>query len=320
MLSNHTKHRTKELFSVISITSKARFRQRVIRYSEKHGVTEASIRHRVSRKAIYEWKARYDGSWKSLLDRSHRPKSHPKQHTEEENRLIARYYCRNKEDKLLLWDKLREQGYSRCYKSMLRAIKRLGLEDTPEKRKGYKPKPYIRAEYPGQKVQVDVKFVPSYCVANGQKYYQYTAVDECTRYCFREMYDEHSTYSSLNFLKKLINYFPFSIREIQTDNGTEWTNALLVKNATHRTLFEECLEENKILYHRIRVATPRHNGKVERQHRLDEKRFYSKMRMYNLEDGRKQLAKYNKLSNNISKCCLNYQSPNAVLEKYLGVM
>ena len=134
------------------------------------------------------------------------------------------------------------------------------------------------------------------------------------------MYDEHSTYSSLNFLKKLINYFPFSIREIQTDNGTEWTNALLVKNATHRTLFEECLEENKILYHRIRVATPRHNGKVERQHRLDEKRFYSKMRIYNLEDGRKQLVKYNKLSNNISKCCLNYQSPNAVLKKYLGVM
>ena len=79
-------------------------------------------------------------------------------------------------------------------------------------------------------------------------------------------------------------------------------------------------EENEILYHRIRVATPIHNGKVERQHRLDEKRFYSKMRMYNLEDGRKQLAKYNKLSNSISKCCLNYQSPNTVLEKYLGVM
>ena len=72
--------------------------------------------------------------------------------------------------------------------------------------------------------------------------------------------------------------------------------------------------------HRIRVATPRHNGKVERQHRLDEKRFYGKMRMYSLEVGQKQLKKYNRISNNISKCCLNYRSPQEVLEDYMAVM
>ena len=303
-----------------SITSKAKFRQRVIRYSEKYGITAASIRHRVTRKTIYDWKKKYDGHWKSLRDGSHRPHSHPKQHTAEENALIMRYYARNKEDKMVLWDKIRKQGYTRPYKSMVRALKRLVVAEEITKRNKYNPKPYKRADYPGQKVQVDVKFVPSYCVANGQKYYQYTAIDECTRYCFREMYDEHSTYSSLDFLKKLIEYFPFPIREIQTDNGTEWTNALLVKKATHKTLFEEYLEENEIVYHRIQVATPRHNGKVERQHRLDEQRFYSKMRMYNLADGRKQLAKYNKISNNIPKCCLKYHSPNEVLEDYLGVM
>ena len=292
-----------------SISPKAKFRQLVIKYSQKRGVTAASIRYRVCRKAIYDWKKRYDGRWQSLIDRSHRPHSHPRQQTAEEYAMIERYYRRTK-DKIMLWDKLRENGYTRCYNSLLRAIKRLKLEETPEKRKGYKPKPYQRAEYPGQKVQIDVKFVPAYCVANGQKYYQYTAVDECTRYCFREMYDEHSTYSSLDFLKKLIVKFPFPIREVQTDNGTEWTNVLLVKKATHKTLFEEYLEECGIKYHRIQVATPRHNGKVERQHRLDEQRFYSKMRMFSLEDGRKQLAKYNRISNNISKSCLKYRSPN----------
>ena len=302
-----------------SISPKAHFRQRVIKYSAKNGVTAASIRYRVCRKAIYDWKKRYDGRWQSLIDRSHRPHSHPRQQTAEEYAMIERYYRRTK-DKMMLWDKLRENGYTRCYNSLLRAIKRLKLEVTPEKRKGYKPKPYKRADYPGQKVQIDVKFVPAYCVANGQKYYQYTAVDECTRFCFREMYDEHSTYSSLDFLKKLIEKFPFPIREVQTDNGTEWTNALLVKKSTHKTLFEEYLEECGIKYHRIQVATPRHNGKVERQHRLDEQRFYSKMRMFSLEDGRKQLAKYNKISNNTSKSCLKYRSPNAVLADFLAVM
>lgn len=302
-----------------SISPRAHFRQLVIKYSAKNGVTAASIRYRVCRKAIYDWNKRYDGRWQSLIDRSHRPHSHPRQQTAEEYAMIERYYRRTK-DKIMLWDKLRENGYTRCYNSLLRAIKRLKLEETPEKRKGYKPKPYQRAEYPGQKVQIDVKFVPAYCVANGHKYYQYTAIDECTRFCFREMYDEHSTYSSLDFLKKLIEYFPFPIREIQTDNGTEWTNALLVKKATHKTLFEEYLDECGIKYHRIQVATPRHNGKVERQHRLDEQRFYSKMRMYSLEDGRKQLAKYNRISNNISKSCLKYRSPNVVLADYLAVM
>ena len=201
--------------------------------------------------------------------------------------MIERYYRRTK-DKMMLWDKLRENGYTRCYNSLLRAIKRLKLEETTEKRKGYKPKPYKRADYPGQKVQVDVKFVPAYCVANGQKYYQYTAIDECSRIVFREMYDEHSTYSSYDFLLKWMKAFPFPIREIQTDTGTEWTNALKTNEPEkHLTLFEEELRRQGIIYHRIRIATPRHNGKVERQHRIDAQRFYKHMKMYSLEDGRK---------------------------------
>lgn len=305
---------------MVSIAGEARFRQRVIRYSQKNGVTEASRRHHVSRQAIYEWKAKYDGNWKSLMAKSHRPKHHPKEHTAEEYDLIKRYWYRNKDDKIELWGKLKRHGYTRSYKSMIRVLKRLGMEETTEARRNYKPKPYQRADYPGQKVQIDVKYVPTWCVANGQKYYQYTAVDECTRYCFREMYDEHSTYSSADFLVKLLKYFPFPIREVQTDNGSEWTCALMVKNPETKTLFEQALLNNEILYNRIRIATPRHNGKVERQHGIDEKRLYCRFKMYSLEDGRKQLAVYNKRSNSIPKSCLGYRSPAEVLADYLAVM
>lgn len=302
-----------------SIAQEARFRQRVVKYAIKNGVTEASIRYRVSRMSIYRWIKRYNGKWQSLVERSHRPKHHPAEQTEEEYNLIKRHYPYY-DDMIMLWDRLREKGYKRCYQTMLRAIRRMKLDKAPYKRHPSKPKPYKRAEYPGQKVQLDVKFVPNYCVSDGSKYYQYTAVDECTRFAFREIYDEHSTYSSKDFLMKLIDRFPFPIREIQTDNGTEWTTELLVKDSKKKTLFEQALSDMDIIYHRIRVATPRHNGKVERQHRLDEERFYSKMRMYSLEDGRKQLAKYNKRSNNISKSCLKFRSPNAVLADYLAMM
>ena len=36
-----------------------------------------------------------------------------------------------------------------------------------KKKTKLKLKPYKRADYPGQKVQIDVKYVPSYCTING---------------------------------------------------------------------------------------------------------------------------------------------------------
>ena len=267
------------------------------------------------RNAIYEWKSRYDGSWKSLMDRSHRPHHHPAEHTQEEYELIRRYWYRNKDDRMILWMKIREQGYQRSYKSMCRALKRMQLKSEEKARHSYKAKPYATADYPGQKVQIDVKYVPKECVAGDTKYYQYTAIDEYTRLVYREMYDEHSTYSSEDFIRKVMAFFPFKIELVQTDNGTEWTNALISKEPTP-TLFEQALIDAKITYKRIRVATPRHNGKVERQHRSDQKRFYSKLRMYSLEDGRKQHSKYNRFSNTIPKVCLDYKSPVEVLAEY----
>ena len=155
---------------------------------------------------------------------------------------------------------------------------------------------------------------------NGQKYYQFTAVDECSRWTFREMYDEHSSVSAKDFLLKLIQHAPFPILRIQTDNGTEFTNALLVTKSTHKTLFEQALLDFGIEYQRIRIATPRHNGKVERQHRIDSERFYSSLRMYNLQDGRNQLAVYQRQSNTIWKQCLGMKSPNQIVNQYQGVL
>ena len=103
MFNDQEKHISKGVILRISITEVARFRQQVIKYFLKNGVTKASIRYRASRNSIYRWRKRYDGTWQSLKDRSHRPKSHPKQHTKQEHDSIMRYYHRNKDDKIVLW-------------------------------------------------------------------------------------------------------------------------------------------------------------------------------------------------------------------------
>ena len=305
------------------VTQIKHWRQRLVKYAQIHGATEAAIRYKVSRKTVHKWLRRYDGTLESLSDQSHRPKTSPRKHTDDELRKIRRRLKRHKwKDLILAYQELVERdGYTRSYGGFKRIAAKLRSEKAEKKRKRKrKPKPYQRAEYPGQKVQIDVKYVPSYCVTNGEKYYQYTAVDECSRWTYREMYDEHSTFSSRSFMENLVRKAPFPIREVQTDNGTEFTNRLLVKKSDHLTLFEEYLKENGILYHRIQIATPRHNGKVERQHRIDEERFYSNMRMYSLEDDLKQLAVYQQKSNDYMKQCLGMKTPNQILEQYLAVM
>ncbi len=56
--------------------------------------------------------------------------------------------------------------------------------------------------HPGEQIQFDVKVVPRDCIAAPEhKFYQYTAIDEFSRYRVLETYDEHSTSSSTDFLR-----------------------------------------------------------------------------------------------------------------------
>ena len=303
-------------------TQEAAFRQRVLEYQRKgHSVTDTANRYHVTRKTIYKWRNRWDGTPQSLTDRSRKPKHSPRKQTEAEIKLVKRQAKRYKwQDLILAYQGAKEHGYTRSFACFTRTVRKLREEKPKRTKKKRTNKPYQRAEYPGQKVQLDVKYVPSSCVTDGRKYYQYTAVDECTRWTYRQMYDEHSTYSAEQFLIELVRQCPFPIREIQTDNGTEFTKALISNDPNDKSLFELKLEEYDILYHRIRIATPRHNGKVERQHRIDQQRFYDRLRMFCLEDGRKQLAVYQKKSNDYIKHCLGLRSPNQALADYMAVM
>lgn len=205
-------------------------------------------------------------------------------------------------------------GYTRSYGGFKRYVGRL-RKAPPEKRKKRKSKPYARAEFPGQKVQIDVKHVPSECIVNGQKYYVFVAVDEYSRWAYRYMYEEISTYSAQDFLKRFLNAFPYKVKRVQTDNGSEFTKQLKVNDPNDLTLFEQELAEREIEYQRIRVATPRHNGKVERQNGIDGTRFYYKLKCTALRTGKNSLA-YQRKSNNYWKTCLDMRSPNEVLTSF----
>ena len=159
-------------------------------------------------------------------------------------------------------------------------MRKLGIcSPGPSKKKQYVQKPYEQMKYLGQRVQIDVKYFPINCLCKklqelGEKFYQYTAIDEYTRQCVLWTSKEHSTYASTKFLKHIIKILKYPIKCIQTDNGAEFTNKLDNSKKDKKTMFELKLEYLEIKHKLIKPRTPRHNGKVERSHRKDQERSY----------------------------------------------
>src|SRR5699024_3522528 len=111
--------------------------------------------------------------------------------------------------------------------------------------------------------------------SEGKKFYQYTAIDEYSRFRYLEAFEEHSSYSSAVFLEHMLKAFKFKVECVQTDNGQEFTKRLGASKDPTPTLFEKRLKEYGIKHKLIKPYTPRHNGKVERSHRKDNEYFYA---------------------------------------------
>ena len=300
------------------VTQDMKYRQSLLKYAQKHGVSRASRKYNKGRSYIYFWLKRYDGSLESLAYQSRRPHSHPNQHTEEEIKLIKNLRRRNPSLGMIeLWSRACKRGYTRRPESMFRLMRRLGLYPQPKAKKKYIPKPYEKMQYPGQRVQIDVKVVPRSCIADPYlKLYQYTAIDEFSRLRFLAAYDEQSTYSSADFLQKAVAFYKrkdFTVECIQTDNGFEFTNRFSQSKRDSFNLFEYTAASLGIRHKLIRPYTPRHNGKVERSHREDQKLFYSFHRFFSLKDFGAQLVRHQARTNSRPMRPLGWLSPSLFL-------
>ncbi|TXJ35798.1 DDE-type integrase/transposase/recombinase, partial [Brachyspira pilosicoli] len=157
----------------------------------------------------------------------------------------------------------------------------------------HKGKHAIYIKEAGEKVQIDVK----YAFFGEIRYYQFTAVDLAMRMSFRYLYDEKSPNSTIDFVKRMLDYFPFRIHCIQTDNGREYTYRCI--NTPKINIFDEYCLKNKLERRYIPIATPRYNGVVERVHGIDEREFYSRLnKNITVELLREKLKEYTHFYNN----------------------
>jgi transposase len=107
---------------------------------------------------------------------------------------------------------------------------------------------------PGHRVQIDVKFVAP-LRGSRKRYYQFTAIDDCTRIRVLRIYDRLSQKTAIQFADYVVEKLPFAVEVIQTDNGAEF-----------QSQFHYHVLDAGIGHVYIKPATPRLNGKVERSH------------------------------------------------------
>lgn len=305
------------------LTQEAKKKQAVVKFAIRKGKSEASRKYGVSLSSVKRWCKRYDGTWKSLVEKSHRPHSHPNRHTEREEQQIKnsfkKFYARYGWDGV--YSDLTRKGYSRSFSGMVYAAKRLGLTEEPKpKKKNRKSRRYPEILVPGEKVQIDVKEVPYNCLRgkvlrDGKHLYQWTAIDECTRMRFVYGFEEHTPENTVKFLKMLIKAFPFKIQTIQTDNGTEFTYKYI--SETETSPLDKVLNRLGIKHKLIPPRTPWHNGKVERSHRNDQRYFYDWETFRNVDELNEKLEKHLEWSNNKPMRTLGYKSPKQLLTEKL---
>jgi transposase InsO family protein len=305
------------------ITQEAKKRQAVVKLANRKGKSFASRIYGVSLSSVKRWCKRYDGTWKSLREKSHRPHSHPKRHTEAEEQLILKCF----QEKYLrygwdgVFDEAVKNGYTRSFSGMVYAAKRMGLGSKSKPKKTRKhDRRYPELLVPGEKVQIDVKEVSYNCLRgdlkrNEKHLYQWTAIDECTRYRFVYGFEEHTPENTVKFFKMLQKAFPFKIQTVQTDNGTEFTYKYISDDT--ECPFDTVLKKAGIEHKLIPPRTPWHNGKVERSHRNDQRYFYDWEHFSSPEEFNCKLAQHLIWSNNKTMRTLGRKSPIQLLREKL---
>ena len=301
------------------ITEELRLRKRICDYALTCGnMSQAARRYHTSRQQVSLWLKRYDGTIESLFPKSRRPHAHPNQHTTKELELLKRVSSRYRHEGLAeVYVQARKRGYKRSYGSMVRNLKKHEIK--PPKR-AYKVRskwvPDVVTQL-GEKVQIDIKYVPKECLCfdtKGISYYQITAIDEFSRKRVLKIVDGKHVNHTAAFLLELENALGFKVQTVQTDNGSEFTNA---GDGSKKSLFEKTLEELDINYKKTRPYSPWQNGKVERSHRVDGERFYSR-EFTSLKHLEEAISRYMVRYNNIAQKVLGFKSPNEIVNLYMG--
>jgi hypothetical protein len=281
-------------------------RVEIIEFYKKHGLSATVDAYEVSRATIFRFKSKLEkskGKISSLSPKSTRPKTYRKSTI-----LQDRFYVENVLDirmqhKGIGKDKIKylldnECELERKHKissssiqkiiNMLKDSKQLSndtnlsfyartekLHEIPKKKTKRNRRGKYNPENPGDLVQIDCVIK----IIDGLRRYIISAIDYNSCFSFSYAYKSLSSSSAKNFFQLLEHVAPFEIKNVQTDNGSEFLKH-----------FDDYLKNTSVTHFFTFVRHPQQNGKIERYNRTIQEEFAD----YNLGSLAHDIDKFNK--------------------------
>lgn len=252
---------------------------KILSFFERYGLSATQDAFNVKKSTIYRWRKLLkdnNGKIEVLKDKSKTPKR--KRGREIDLRIIdfiielrKKYQRMGKEKiKVLLDEYCKEKGIKSISSSTIgRIIKERSLFFYPKdythfgKEKRIERKKKLRIKnYKGVKIGDLIQVDSITIFSNGIRRYIITAVDTKSKFAFAYAYNNLSSKSGLDFIKKLRYISPYPITHIQTDNGAEF----------HKH-FRNYLKKENIIQFFNYPKRPKDNSFIERFNRTIKEEF-----------------------------------------------
>jgi transposase InsO family protein len=227
-------------------------------YEQTHDAGLTCRKCGISRPTLRKWWRRYQAQRKDgLQSRSRRPHSSPLTKVDEhiETLILSMRKTRKLGPKRLRSELNRLHNVSLSVAVVHKVLSRNNSKPFLGTRKKTEYLWYSRP-IPGEQIQMDTCKI-------GSNLYQYTAIDDCTRYRVLQIFKKRTAGNTLDFLEKVMEQMPFPIQRVQTDRGMEFFAEKV----------QRWLMEYGIKFRPNKPGSPHLNGKVEHSQKTDKEEF-----------------------------------------------
>lgn len=294
-------------------------------YYHTHGENiSLTCRHfGISRDTFYLWKKKFNpNNLHSLEDNKQTRTPHHLREMTTPFRILKRIYDIRLHDleksKYEIHEELLREGVSVCHDTIQKVINRhIELRNTQHRSILKKHRIYtiarlraakeLKEKELGSLIQIDTK----YLYILGKRFYLYVAIDCKSRYAFIWAYGSCNSTNAADFLTKVMDYFPFPIRAINTDNGSEYL-----------LNFHKLITELNIPHYFSHPHTPKENSRAERLIQTTEYEFFNYQYdlLPNLKDINSRCLLFNdKYNNKRFHQALKYKTPSEYVYNHLQI-
>lgn len=304
-------------FLADNLSERAKQRLKILDWHKAHNKNiSLTARHfGLTRQTIRSWQKKLNKFGpRGLNDLSHKPKNLRRPTTSWE--IITEVVKIRKQypawSKYKIQALLKQKQISISASTIARILKRKGLIIKKISRKRQKAAKSPRKRFPhgfkinnaGDMIQMDTKEIS---LIGCRKIHQFTAIDVLTKQRILRYYPSLASRNGADFLQECINNFDFEIKNIQSDNGSEFLGE-----------FDKLCKKLNIPHYFIYPGHPKQNTYVEISHGADEREFYQQGKMSPLiEVMQARIIEWQNVWNKIRPHeALNYLTPEAYYHKW----